>query len=275
MLEAVYHSKSWRITKPFRVAKGGVRSIYRSTFVHLIRAVGDRIAQRIKNLAYSTQTSKAIDAMVEMRTSVNIATLSRYPKEKLEEWPEITVSVVTYNNGHWLKQFMASVLAQDYPLNKIHVVFVDNTSSDQTPKLLARAKEQYGNKFRQFSVISQPNHGFGAGHDLAIRSASTSFVLVSNIDLEFVFNSITRVVISAMQDEVAASWELRQIPYEHPKYVDPITLCVNWSSHACVLLSRERYLEVGGYEKRIFMYGEDVELSYRFRRCGYLIRSDA
>ncbi|HXS72644.1 MAG TPA: glycosyltransferase [Rhodanobacteraceae bacterium] len=42
-----------------------------------------------------------------------------------------------------------------------------------------------------------------------------------------------------------------------------------WSSHACCLLRRAALRVVGGYDESIFMYGEDVELSYRLRAAGY------
>jgi GT2 family glycosyltransferase len=94
------------------------------------------------------------------------------------------------------------------------------------------------------------------------------------VDIVFAKDSITKVVAAALADAKAevASWELRQAPYEHPKYYDPVTLETNWSSHACVLVRRSAYVEVGGYEREIFMYGEDVELSYRFRSYGYQLK---
>ena len=100
-----------------------------------------------------------------------------------------------------------------------------------------------------------------------------SFVLITNIDLQFRAESLVRAVSFACQDEAGiASWELRQAPYEHPKFYDPVSLQTAWSSHACILMRREVLDLVGGYEEKIFMYGEDVELSYRFRAAGYCLR---
>jgi GT2 family glycosyltransferase len=62
------------------------------------------------------------------------------------------------------------------------------------------------------------------------------------------------------------------MPYEHPKYYDPVTLETNWSSHACVLLKRDAYTRCGGYDHAIFMYGEDVEFSYRLRSFSYTLK---
>jgi hypothetical protein len=111
------------------------------------------------------------------------------------------------------------------------------------------------------------------GHDVAFKNTVDDFVLVSNCDLVFHKDSITKVVKFAIADaSEIASWELRQCPYEHPKYYDPVSLQTSWSSHACILIRRSTYIDVGGYEPLIFMYGEDVELSYRFRNKGYKLR---
>jgi GT2 family glycosyltransferase len=116
--------------------------------------------------------------------------------------------------------------------------------------------------------------GFGAGHDRAIRDGNSEYCLVTNLDLEFAPNSLCDVLRVALSDTdgAVASWELRQIPYEHPKYYDPVTLETHWSSHACILIRRNAYNKVGGYDPYIFMYAEDVELSYRFRSYGYVLK---
>ena len=43
-------------------------------------------------------------------------------------------------------------------------------------------------------------------------------------------------------------------------------------SSACILFRRSALEQVGGYEPRLFLYGEDVELSYRLRDHGYVLR---
>jgi GT2 family glycosyltransferase len=71
-------------------------------------------------------------------------------------------------------------------------------------------------------------------------------------------------------DDIAA-WELRQIPYEHPKAYDPVTLDTPWASAAALLIRRSAFESVSGFEPRIFMYGEDVDLSWRLRAKGWRV----
>ncbi|MCV2875070.1 glycosyltransferase [Rhodobacteraceae bacterium XHP0102] len=185
----------------------------------------------------------------------------------------ITISAVTHNSERWLPEFFRTLRIQNFPLRLINIVFVDHQSSDNTVGLLKKYKAELGDEFRAFQIIQRLNDGFGSGHHAAIQKSNDQFVLVTNVDLAFHPESIARAVAVAMVDEPdVASWEFRQYPYEHPKYYDPITLETAWSSHACVLMRRSAYMAVGGYEPRIFMYGEDVELSYRFRGAGFRLR---
>lgn len=187
--------------------------------------------------------------------------------------PNITISAVTYNSQKWLAGFFASVEALDYPHDKISIHFVDNGSSDGTVNVIEDFIARVASRFGALQIFQRPNTGYGAGNDYGIRQSKDEFVLVTNVDTEFYSDSLRTVVNVAMHDEKkTACWEYRQTPYEHPKYYDPVTRLTNWSSHACVLMRRKAYLDVGGYEKRIFMYGEDVELSYRFRAYGWKLR---
>ena len=193
--------------------------------------------------------------------------------ERQADGPAVAVSTVTHNSARWLDAFVRSLMSCSHPTGEIELVFVDNASTDGTLVRLREIEAELTGRFHSCRVIAAGNDGFGSGHDKAIRATEAPFVLVSNVDMEFDPGTITHALaVARADDEDVASWEFRQRPFEHPKYYDPVTLETIWSSHACVLLRRSVYEAVGGYEPRIFMYGEDVELSYRFRRRGYRLR---
>ncbi|TDR31570.1 glycosyltransferase [Hydromonas duriensis] len=284
-LEAVYRSKSWLVTRPFRLfrrlitGKVPIRKILRPLYKISPRLLSVRIAlentyQRVfSSSVLSSQNMPAFNALTANRFSSlpkNDSILNNLPVDDL---PHIDMTVVTFNNGRWLDSFMTSLLAQSYPLSKINLFFNDNGSSDETVGMIEEMKCLHGLKFSSFNVFQSGNVGFGAGHDVCIRHGKSHFFLVCNVDIEFEEKALVNIVNAALKDsENVASWEMRQIPYEHPKYYDPVTLETNWSSHACILIRRSAYFEVGGYDSKIFMYCEDVELSYRFRLHGYLLK---
>ena len=240
--------------------------------LHRARQQVSRWRQRLNS---SRQDRPSLDALTARRFDAAAVTSSRLaPAPRIADWPSIDVSVVMFNSARWLLPFMQSLRAQHYPLAKLHLCLVDHGSTDGTVALAQQLLNEYGAEFASVQLIEQENLGFGAGHHRAIQSGSSEYCLVTNLDLEFAPQALCIAMQMALSDAQAqvASWELRQAPYEHPKYYDAITLECNWSSHACVLMRRSAYEVVGGYEPRIFMYCEDVELSYRFRSYGYVLK---
>lgn len=188
-------------------------------------------------------------------------------------FPDIDVSVVTHNSVEWIAGFIASLKLLKYPSKKLHIFFTDNKSTDETAAALELAVSELISDGIDACLIKNDNVGFGNGHNVGIAAGTSDYILVTNVDLTFMHTALEKIVASAMADtaEVAA-WELRQTPFEHPKIYNPLNGRTNWNSHACVLLRRQAFETVGGYSKDIFMYGEDVELSYRFRSHGFVLR---
>ena len=185
----------------------------------------------------------------------------------------IDISVVTFNSEKWIRPFVDSLVRQDLPLSRISLLWRDNGSHDGTLELLLKIQEELGSLFRRIEIDQGQNVGFGRGHNANLARVGSEFFLVTNVDLEFEKSTLTTLVDTAVADvsEVVA-WECRQKPFEHPKDYHPVTGDTEWCSSACVLLRTSALRHVGGYEPRLFLYGEDVELSYRLRDHGYRLR---
>ncbi|MHC5717716.1 MAG: glycosyltransferase [Nostoc sp.] len=187
--------------------------------------------------------------------------------------PLIDISLVTYNSAEWVDNFFRSLLEQSYPTKLINVLLTDNRSTDNTVNLCSLISKKYSDYFHSFQIFERPNLGFGCGHNFNLLKSDSPYFLVSNVDLEFERDAILEAVTTATTDDkYVASWEFRQKPFEHPKYYNPVTLETYWSSNACILFRRYALEKVRGYEEKIFLYGEDVELSYRLRDNGFRIK---
>jgi GT2 family glycosyltransferase len=184
--------------------------------------------------------------------------------------PDIDVSLVTYNSEHVVGALLDSILASSYPLGKVHLRVTDNSSTDGTIALLEARRAELGQHLSTVDVSTSQNAGFGAGHNCGIKRGSAPYLLVINPDLQLHPECLAQLVARALQSPPEwVGFEPRQFPYEHPKIYDPISHEVSWNSHACVLLRRTAFEAIGGYDESIFLYGEDVELSYRLRNNGY------
>ncbi len=196
-------------------------------------------------------------------------------QERGEDMTEFDVIFVTYNSEKWIDGCIRSLAASDYDLKRVGLYFVDNDSSDKTVAGLERACEVYGDRFRCFEIsVQKENLGFGKGNNLGSTFGNAPYLLFLNIDTEVYTDTLSELAraIEENTENVFAMWELRQFPYEHPKYYDPLTGKVTWSSGAAFVIKRELYKKIGGFDPSFFMYGEDVDLSWRVRKEGFEIR---
>ena len=276
----LYSSTSWKLTAPLRRVFDLWRNKSRVAFKLM---AGQRLRDFMRDpdlgsaldASRSPSIRQARDALMKRRPDVLTDGTFLLPTKDVEKdaLPALTISAVTFNSSRWLDGFFQSLLEIDYPLEKVTLHMIDNGSTDDTCDLIRAFEGKHWERFAQVRLSERPNLGYGVGNDWAIRRSEDDFVLVTNVDVSFYPESLRRCVEFAVRDQAdVACWEFRQTPYEHPKYYDPVTLETNWNAHACVLFRRAAYLDVGGYDPKIFMYGEDVELSYRFRANGYRLR---
>lgn len=187
---------------------------------------------------------------------------------------KIDIVFVTYNSSKWIDKCLNSILQSDYKLKNVSLLFCDNNSSDDTVDKLKQFKQINGNEFNLINIIqSNKNYGFGIGNNKAYKTGNGDYVFFFNIDTEMFPDTLSKLEeeISKSSNEVGA-WELRQSPYEHPKYYDPITQYVSWASGACLVVRRDVLNKINGFDRMLFMYSEDVEISWHIRRIGYKIK---
>src|ERR1700744_740420 len=87
----------------------------------------------------------------------------------------VSVPVVTYNSGRFIKRCLESILEQKYP--NMEVVVVDNASIDGTIDIL----EQFADRCQIH--YNDENVGFAAAQNQAIRLSQSDWVLTLNPDV--------------------------------------------------------------------------------------------
>ncbi len=189
---------------------------------------------------------------------------------------EVDLSIVTFQPDFALLEQLLHSLSEPSrePLRR-NLLIHDNSPDAEAPaRLAALPALQPGSAFERVDIRrSDANVGFGRGHNASFARATAPFFLVLNQDCVLEPGALEALMEAASRDDAnVAAWEMRQIPLEHPKAYDPATLEVEWVSGAASLFRREAYAAMRGFEERIFMYGEDVDLSWRLRAAGWKLR---
>jgi GT2 family glycosyltransferase len=87
----------------------------------------------------------------------------------------VSVTIVTYNSGRFIRRCLESVLAQRYP--NIELIVVDNASTDGTTDILEPFED------RCTIVYNEENIGFAAAQNQAIALSRGEWVLTLNPDV--------------------------------------------------------------------------------------------
>ncbi len=187
----------------------------------------------------------------------------------------VDLSIVTFQPDFPLLTQLLASLAEPTAAPIERNLFIQDNSADPevAVKLVAMPLLQPGGAFARVDVkYSGANLGFGRAHNANAARGTAPLLLVLNQDCVLEPGVFERLVQSASEDPGnIGAWELRQIPYEHPKGYDPVSLDTPWASGAALLLRRSAFEALGGFEPRIFMYGEDVDLSWRLRAKGWRV----
>src|SRR5450631_184468 len=105
----------------------------------------------------------------------------------------VSVTIVTYNSGRFIKRCLESVLAQKYD-NK-QIIVIDNASNDGTVDIL----EQFEDRCQ--IVYNDENIGFAAAQNQAISLGSGGWVLTLNPDVLLLPNFIQAMVEAGQIDK--------------------------------------------------------------------------
>jgi N-acetylglucosaminyl-diphospho-decaprenol L-rhamnosyltransferase len=214
---------------------------------------------------------------------------------------ELVVVTVTYSPGPHLGRFLATLShATERPVT---VIMADNGSTDGSPE---EALESYPNTRL---LRTGGNLGYGAAVNRAAAeilkdSADSDYFVVANPDVQWgpgcidilleaaarwpqagslgplirdpdgsVYPSarhLPSVIRGGMHAVIGPVW--RTNPWTaayRQERLEPSERPVGWLSGSCLLLRRDAFDEVDGFDERYFMYMEDVDLGDRLGKAGW------
>jgi len=100
--------------------------------------------------------------------------------------PFFTVLVNTYNYGHYVEEAVCSVLAQDFPMEHLEILVVDDGSTDNTAERLRK----YGSKIH---YLYKPNGGQASAFNLGLQHARGEVIAMLDADDVWLPGKLRRV----------------------------------------------------------------------------------
>lgn len=213
---------------------------------------------------------------------------------------DLSVVIVNYNVKFFLQQCLESVFAASHHIN-IEVFVVDNNSSDGSTELIKQ-------KFPKVILIeNKDNLGFSKANNQALKQAKGKYVLLLNPDTIVEEETFDKVVEYMNQNPQAGALGVKMIdgkghflpeskrglPYPSTSFYKLSGLSrlfpkskifnkyhlgylsndeiheVEVLSGAFMLLRMSALEKTGLLDETFFMYGEDIDLSYRITKAGY------
>lgn len=200
--------------------------------------------------------------------------------------PSVAVVVVNLDGAEHLETFLPSVEALEYPRDLLEVVVVDNGSRDGSLELLAS---------HDVRVLAQEqNIGFAPAVNAGVAASTSECVVFLNNDMRVEPDFLLRLVDRYSPDDgvtcVAAqilSWDGERVDFigsamnfygmgTQTGYGSPTTAVAPVAGtrllFACggaMLVSRQAFQEVGGFDDAYFAYFEDVDLGWRLNLAGH------
>lgn len=208
--------------------------------------------------------------------------------------PDLDIVIVTYNSAHVIGDLLDSIPSALDGLI-CDVVVVDNGSTDKTVDIVtARGGCR---------VIKSENLGYAAGINVGVRAADPArAILILNPDVRLASKSIPPLMAALRRPSVgivapqvrSAAGALELSLRREPSLLRTLGLArfglsalseyvtkpaaysqantADWAVGAALLMSRECYDAVGGWDESYFLYSEETDLCLRARDKGFLTR---
>jgi len=243
--------------------------------------------------SFETWAQRSLDAP--------LATAKQVTPPEVESRPDLSIIIVNWNTRELVQACLSSISGNLASVPH-EVIVVDNASRDGSPEMIAT-------EFPHVRLVANAeNVGFAVANNQAMKAARGRWFMLLNSDTELVDDSVARL-LERVRDEpdigvAHCQLRFRDGRLQHTAYRFPsIRLAlfedlgfyklmprrapeallggywhyaeerdVDWVAGAFMLLPREVFEQTGGFDERLFMYGEDMEWCYRIRDRGWRIR---
>lgn len=217
--------------------------------------------------------------------------------------PDLAIIILTYNNSRHIKDCLESIFKQyikQLTEGKLELLVIDNNSTDDTVKI---AKDYLSQKnIYKLSTIkvetNEDNRGFGAGLNAGAKHTKAPYILFMNPDSKLADGNIYdmrellidhgdigivggKIISKNGKTELSAGKFLHFLTFllmilglerlsgGSFRYSPNQVQRVDFVSGGFMIVERALFEKLKGFDEKLFMYMEDMELCYRAYKKGY------
>ncbi len=211
--------------------------------------------------------------------------------------PELTIIIISFNTKKITSDCLESILKSKISCS-YELILIDNDSKDGSIEMLRSYKAKHPNIVL---IENKNNTGFSRANNQGAKEARGKYLLFLNSDTVVLDNAIdtlykkfinekskvgfaggkllnpdntpqsstgpfyTLPYMFAWQFLRGDHWGITRSSPDRETYSD-------WVSGACFITKKDLYDSLGGFDEKIFMYMEEVDLMYRGKNKGYLTK---
>lgn len=192
----------------------------------------------------------------------------------------VSIIILNYNGKNCLENTLKSVSKLNFPKKDFEVIVVDNNSKDDSWKIVK--------KYRTKLIRNKENFGFAEGNNVGIRKAKGDFIVLFNNDLIVDKNWLKELVPIIQADKKIGAiggkiyyGKTKELWFGgakfnfggivNHKYLGDKAGYSDYMVGAAVMFRKSVLKEVGLFDKKFFLYSEDIDLGSRIRKKGYTV----
>lgn len=191
----------------------------------------------------------------------------------------ISVVTLNYNSEQFLPDWFATLARQT--LHDFEVILADNASHDAGVDLARKLRKEHGLEDRMTIVENGRNLGFCEGNNAAARLAKGKYLLFLNVDTKLDERCLEELVKAAEDDPSIGAWQSYILNYDDSlrtagnnfdifaTKAQPREWRTFFPSGACLMMSRELFNTIGGFDSALFLINDDADLGWRVRLMGF------
>ncbi len=210
---------------------------------------------------------------------------------------DLSIVIISYNTKKLTRNCLESSLKSlKNATFSYEIVVVDNASKDGSQEMLKNYQTRLNDKFKL--ILGNENIGFGKGNNLGVKHTRGKYILLLNSDIVALDDAISALFKFYTKHEekyhflggkllnkdmspqpsacrfftlpvVAGALFLRGDYWGLTRFSPRFVKQVDWISGACILTRKAYFEALGGFDKDIFLYMEEVDLLYRAKQRGY------